>query len=40
MIIEKVHENMWVSQSGLSLGFFISSPIDNVPLVRKIPFGR
>ena len=40
LISEVVHENMWVSQSGMSVGFFISSPIDNVPFVRKIPFGR
>jgi hypothetical protein len=40
MISEVVHENMWVSQAGMSLGFFVSTPIDNVPLVRKIPFGK
>lgn len=40
MLSEVVHENMWVSQAGISLGFFVSSPIDNVPLIRKIPFGR
>jgi hypothetical protein len=37
---EVIHENMWVSQAGMSLGFFVSMPIDNVPLVRNIPFGR
>ena len=39
LISEVIHENMWVSQAGLSFGFFISAPIGNIPLVRKIPFG-
>jgi hypothetical protein len=40
MVAEVLHENMWVSQAGMSLGFFITAPIDNVPLIRKIPFGK
>jgi hypothetical protein len=34
LLSEMVHENMWVSQAGMSLGFFISTPIKNVPLLR------
>ena len=40
MVSEVLHENMWVSQAGMSLGFFVSAPVDKVPLVRKIPFGK
>jgi hypothetical protein len=40
MVTEVLHENMWVSQAGMSLGFFVSMPVDKVPLVRKIPFGK
>jgi hypothetical protein len=37
---EVLHENMWVSQAGMSLGFFMSAPVDKVPFVKKIPFGK
>jgi hypothetical protein len=40
MISELLHQNMWVSQAGMSLGFFITTPIDNVPLIRSIPWGK
>ena len=40
MLSEVVHENMWVSQAGMSLGFFVSAPIENVPYIRNIPFGK
>ena len=40
MISEILHENMWVSQAGMSLGFFISAPIEQIPWVRNIPFGK
>jgi hypothetical protein len=35
MVSEMVHENMWVSQAGMSLGFFISTPINNVPYLKR-----
>jgi hypothetical protein len=40
MVAEVLHENMWVSQAGMSLGFFVSAPIDDVPFIRDIPFGK
>ena len=40
MVSEVLHENIWVSQAGLSLGFFVSTPVGNVPLVRDIPLGK
>jgi len=36
---EVVRENMWVSQAGMLLGFFVSTPIDKVPLLRDIRWG-
>jgi hypothetical protein len=38
MLSEVLHENMWVSQAGMTLGFFITAPIGSVPLLRDIPF--
>lgn len=40
LIREIVHENMWVSQAGMLIGFFITAPISNVPLLGTTSLGK